>query len=102
MAGSIPTRRQWRWSFFQKLSYLRLTAVDARQRFNRALRFFDRRGRMGAKVRFQRRVMFLPGTLRSLDRDFFQSLDAAREIELEILPQRVLGAVHSLRDLPMR
>ena len=40
---------------------------------------------MGPKVRFQRRRVFLQRTLRSLDRDFFQSLDAALQIELQVI-----------------
>ena len=46
--------------------------------------------------------MFLQRTLRSLDRYLFEALYPTSEIELEIVPQRVLRNVHELRDLPMR
>jgi len=81
---------------------LGLTPLDARQRFDLTLRFFDRRGRVGAKVRFQCGIVFLQGTLGSLDRHLFQPLHAPLKIELEIITERVLGNVHSLRDLAMR
>jgi hypothetical protein len=73
---------------------LRLTALDPRQRFDLVLGFFDRRGRMRTKVRFQRGRVFLQGTLRSLDRHLFQSLDTTFLIELKVVPERVLGDVH--------
>ena len=47
-------------------------------------------------------MMFLQGTLWSLDRDRFESLYASLEIELKVITQRILGNVHSLRDLAMR
>ena len=72
--------------FFKILAHLRLTALDARQGFDLALGFFDRCRRMGAKIRFQRGIVFLQRTLRSLNRDFFQSFDATFEIELEVVP----------------
>lgn len=46
--------------------------------------------------------MFVQGTLRSLDRNFFQSLHSTLQIELKVIPERVLSDIHQLRDLPMR
>lgn len=57
---------------------------------------------MGAKVGFQRRIVRLQRTLRSLDRNFFEPFHPALLIQLEVVPQRVLRDVHQLSDLAMR
>jgi len=78
---------------------LRLTALDARQSFNLVLGLFNRRGRMGTKIRFQGCVMFLQRTLRPHNRDFFQALHSTVLIELKVVAQRVLGDIHQLCNL---
>jgi hypothetical protein len=87
-------RRQRRWSFFKILPHLRLTALDARQRFNLVLGFFDRRGRMRTKGRFPQRVVLLEGTLGALNHDLFEALHSTLLIELAGVTQRVLRNVH--------
>lgn len=57
---------------------------------------------MGAKIRFQRRVVFLQRTLWSGDRHFFEPRHSPLKIELEIVAERILRDVHQLGDLPMR
>ena len=86
----------------EQLPSLRLTALDARQRFELVLRFFAGRGRRGTKVGCHRCVVFLQRTLWTLERHRFEPLYSPLEIELEIVAQRVLRNVHYLRTLSMR
>src|SRR5262249_3860872 len=57
--GASPLGDSGDGVFFKKLPHLRLTALDPRQSFDLVLGFFDRRGRVGTKIRFQRRVVFV-------------------------------------------
>lgn len=66
------------------------------------LGFLDRRRGMGAEVGFQGGKVRVPHTHRPLDRHCFEPFHSILKIELEVVPQGVLGDAHQLGDLAMR
>lgn len=72
-----------------EFSHLRFTALDASQGFDLALRFFDRRRRVVAKIRFEGSRVFDQRTLGVVEINLFQFFDAALNKQLEIFANRV-------------
>jgi hypothetical protein len=102
LAGIIPTFRQWRLSFFEELSNLRLTPVHTGNEFHFMLRLFDAGRRMFSKVGLQRYNMFLQFTLRLRVVDLFQFLEAALLVQFKIIPQCVFASADDFRNLLMQ
>ncbi len=98
----MPTWRQRRWGFLEKLGDLGFRALEAGQGFNFALGFLDGGGQRLAKVFFQRGGVNHELTGRIVKMDFFQLFKPARGIQFKVFAHGIFRDAAQFGNQGMR